>query len=86
MTSCSHNSSPPLSASTDSEKNCKQCEKVLQELEHIDDEAGAAGIDFVKIDDMELARQHGVFALPAVVLFRGDEADPVIYAGKYSAS
>ncbi|XP_043221610.1 uncharacterized protein LOC122381465 isoform X19 [Amphibalanus amphitrite] len=63
------------------EKNCKQCEKVLQELEHIDDEAGAAGIDFVKIDDMELARQYGVFALPAVVLFRGDEADPVIYAG-----
>ena len=68
---------------TDSERNCKQCEKVLQELEHIDDEAGAAGIDFVKIDDMELARQHGVFALPAVVLFRGDVADPVIYAGKY---
>ena len=59
---------------------------MLQELEHIDDEAGAAGIDFVKIDDMELARQHGVFALPAVVLFRGDVADPVIYAGKYSAA
>jgi len=63
-----------------SDRNCKQCEKVLLELEHIDDEAGAAGIDFVKIDDMELARQHGVFALPAVVFFRGD-ADPVIYAG-----
>ncbi|XP_037080856.1 uncharacterized protein LOC119101604 isoform X10 [Pollicipes pollicipes] len=63
-----------------SDKNCKQCEKVLQELEHIDDEAGAAGIDFVKIDDMELARQYGVFALPAVVFFRGD-AEPVIYAG-----
>lgn len=73
--------SDTLSVSADSDRNCKQCDKVLAQLEHIDDEAGAAGIDFVKIDDQELARQYGVFALPAVVFFRGG-SEPVIYAGK----
>ena len=61
--------------------DCKQCDKVLEELEHIDDEADSAGIDFVKIDDKEFARQMGVFALPAVVFFRHGHLDPVIYAG-----
>jgi len=54
---------------------------VLEELEHIDDEADNAGIDFVKIDDKDFARQMGVFALPAVVFFRYGHLDPVIYAG-----
>lgn len=61
--------------------DCKQCDKVLEELEHIDDEADSAGIDFVKIDDKDFARQMGVFALPAVVFFRHGHLDPVIYAG-----
>lgn len=61
--------------------DCKQCDKVLEELENIDDEADSAGIDFVKIDDKDFARQMGVFALPAVVFFRHGHLDPVIYAG-----
>lgn len=61
--------------------DCKQCDKVLEELEHIDDEADSAGIDFVKIDDKDFARKMGVFALPAVVFFRHGNLDPVIYAG-----
>ncbi|XP_065578951.1 uncharacterized protein LOC136039286 isoform X4 [Artemia franciscana] len=61
--------------------DCKQCDKVLEELENIDDEARAAGIDFVKLDDKELARDVGVFALPAVVFFKPGQSDPVIYAG-----
>lgn len=61
--------------------DCKQCDKVLEELEHIDDEADSAGIDFVKIDDKDFAREMGVFALPAVVFFRHSNLDPVIYAG-----
>lgn len=62
-------------------EDCKQCEAVLEELEHIDDEADSAGIDFIKIDDKEFARQMGVFALPAVVFFRHSSMEPVIYAG-----
>lgn len=64
-----------------SETSCKQCDKVLQELENIDDEADSLGIDFVKIDDQQLAKEYGVFALPAL-LFVKKNSDPVIYAGK----
>lgn len=66
---------------TDSDVDCKQCDKVLEELENIDDEAEEAGIDFIKIDDKEFARQMGVYALPAVVFFRHGHLEPVIYAG-----
>ena len=48
----------------------------------IDDEADAAGIKFVKIDDIQLAKNYGVYALPALVFFKkGDEEEPIIYAG-----
>ncbi len=66
---------------TDSDEDCKQCDKVLECLEHIDDDADASGIDFIKIDDRNFARQMGVFALPAIVFFRNGHLDPVIYAG-----
>ncbi|XP_071438980.1 uncharacterized protein hlk isoform X3 [Hetaerina americana] len=61
--------------------DCKQCDRVLAELEHIDDEADAAGINFVKIDDKHLAKKYGVFALPAVLFFKLGSKEPVIYAG-----
>ncbi|XP_044757511.1 uncharacterized protein LOC123315746 isoform X1 [Coccinella septempunctata] len=61
--------------------DCKQCSKVLLEVEHIDDEADAAGINFVKIDDKKMAKEHGVFALPAILFFKLGAKDPVIYAG-----
>jgi thioredoxin-like negative regulator of GroEL len=54
---------------------------VLAEIEHIDDEAGGAGINFVKIDDRQMAKEFGVFALPAVLFFKLGQKDPVIYAG-----
>jgi thioredoxin-related protein len=54
---------------------------VLAEIEHIDDEADGAGIDFVKIDDKQMAKELGVFALPAVVFFKMGSKEPVIYAG-----
>ncbi|KAH0568207.1 hypothetical protein KQX54_019599 [Cotesia glomerata] len=62
-------------------KDCKQCSKVLSEIEHIDDEADHAGINFVKIDDKQLAKEYGVFALPAILFFRMGSKEPVIYAG-----
>lgn len=61
--------------------DCKQCPRVLLEVEHIDDEADSAGINFVKIDDKELAKQYGVFALPAILFFKTGSKEPVIYAG-----
>lgn len=65
----------------DSDDDCKQCDKVLEALEHIDDDADASGIDFIKIDDKGFAREMGVFALPAIVFFRNGNLEPVIYAG-----
>ncbi|KAL1490518.1 hypothetical protein ABEB36_013197 [Hypothenemus hampei] len=61
--------------------DCKQCPRVLTEVEHIDDEADAAGINFVKLDDKTLAKEYGVFALPAILFFKSGSKDPVIYAG-----
>ncbi|XP_037806642.1 uncharacterized protein LOC119600472 isoform X1 [Lucilia sericata] len=62
-------------------EDCKQCPRVLAEVEHIDDEADKAGIDFVKIDDKQMAKEMGVFALPAIVFFKPTSKEPVIYAG-----
>lgn len=56
----------------------------MAEIEHIDDEADGAGINFVKIDDKQMAKEYGVFALPGVVFFKMSSKDPVIYAGNVS--
>ncbi|KAK9727390.1 hypothetical protein QE152_g19195 [Popillia japonica] len=61
--------------------DCKQCPRVLVEVEHIDDEADSAGINFVKVDDKFMAKEYGVFALPAILFFKMDSKEPVIYAG-----
>ncbi|XP_015518182.1 uncharacterized protein LOC107223112 isoform X2 [Neodiprion lecontei] len=61
--------------------DCKQCSRVLAEIEHIDDEADGAGINFVKIDDRQLSKEFGVFALPAILFFKMGSKEPVIYAG-----
>lgn len=63
--------------------DCKQCPRVLSEIEHIDDEADGAGIDFVKIDDKKMAKEYGIFALPAILFFKQNSKEPVIYAGTY---
>lgn len=63
--------------------DCKQCPRVLAEIEHIDDEADGAGINFVKIDDKKMAKEFGIFALPAILFFRQNSKEPVIYAGRF---
>lgn len=60
-------------AIVDSKTTCKQCSRVLEELERIDDDADAEQIKMVKIDDVQLARKYGVYALPAFLFFRKDE-------------
>jgi len=64
-----------------SDSDCKQCDGVLKELENIDDDAETAGIPIVKLEDKELAKTVGVFALPAIVFFRAFGEEAVIYTG-----
>lgn len=54
---------------------------MLAEIEHIDDEAEKGGIKFVKIDDKSMAKEVGVFALPAIVFYKLGSKEPVIFAG-----
>lgn len=54
---------------------------IISELESIDDDADAAGVNFVKIADRSMAKEFGVFALPAIVFFKAGQREPIIYAG-----
>lgn len=58
---------------------CKKSEKILKELENIDDEADQLGIAFVKIADEELAEEYSLGTLPTLVYYRN--TIPVIYEG-----
>lgn len=55
------------------------------EIEHIDDEADAGGVNFVKIDDRQMAKELGIFALPAIMFFKSGQKEPTIYAGSLLA-
>ncbi|CAG4916765.1 unnamed protein product [Colias eurytheme] len=60
-------------------RSCVTCDKVLDELEKIDDDTDTFGVDFVKINDKRLAKQHGITKFPALTYFR--EKEPIIYEG-----
>ena len=55
------------------------CDKVLEELEKIDDDTDAFGVDFVKINDKRIAKQYGIRTFPALTYFR--DKKPIIYEG-----
>lgn len=61
-------------------RSCVTCDKVLAELEKIDDDTDTFGVDFVKINDKRLAKQYGIKNFPALTYFR--EKEPIIYEGK----
>ncbi|XP_050711804.1 uncharacterized protein LOC126995938 isoform X6 [Eriocheir sinensis] len=60
-------------------KGCKDCDKVLEELENIDDDTDRFGVHFVKIADKKFAKAHGVKTFPALSFFRNKE--PIHYEG-----
>lgn len=60
---------------------CKKCQKALQELENIDDEADQLGIGFVKISDEALADEYNLGELPKLVYYR--HQTPIIYESMY---
>lgn len=51
-------------------RSCLTCDKVLTELEKIDDDTDSFGVDFVKINDKRLAKQYGIKTFPALTYFR----------------
>lgn len=62
-------------------RSCHTCDKVLEELEKIDDDTDSFGVDFVKINDKRLAKHYGIKNFPALTYFR--EKEPIIYEGSY---
>lgn len=59
----------PLPSQLDA-RSCLTCDKVLAELEKIDDDTDSFGVDFVKINDKRLAKQYGIKNFPALTYFR----------------
>ena len=60
----------------------KESQRILAELENIDDECDQKGIAFVKIDDDNVAREYGVDHLPSLVYF--ENKIPSLYHGDLS--
>lgn len=61
------------------DKDQKKSQKVLAELENIDDECDQNNIAFVKIDDDEEAKEYGIDTIPTIVFF--EKKIPHIYDG-----
>jgi thioredoxin-like negative regulator of GroEL len=60
--------------------NCRTCDQVLAELEHIDDECDDYGIQMVKLQDPTLAKRYGIKTFPSIVYFRN--GNPLTFDGK----
>lgn len=61
------------------DNNDKKSDKVLSELENIDDECDQLGIGFVKIDNVEEAKEYGIEKLPKLLYF--EKGIPTVYEG-----
>lgn len=61
------------------DKDQKKSQKILAELENIDDECDQNDIAFVKIDDDKEAKEYGIEAIPTMVFF--EKGIPHIYEG-----
>lgn len=62
------------------DNNDKKSLRVLEELENIDDESDALGITFVKIDNVEEAKEYGVDEVPGLLYF--EKGIPTVYEGR----
>lgn len=51
----------------------------MTELENIDDECDQLGINFVKIDNVDEAKEYGIDKLPKLIYF--EKGIPTIYEG-----
>lgn len=63
------------------DKEQKKSERVLLELENIDDDCDEHNIAFVKIDDADEAKEYGIDHLPTLVFF--ERSIPHVYEGNF---
>jgi hypothetical protein len=61
------------------DNNDKKSQKVLTELEKIDDECDSHGVVFVKIENEDEAKEYGIEKIPALVYF--EKMIPTMYPG-----
>uniref|UniRef100_A0A1B6DZL5 Thioredoxin domain-containing protein n=1 Tax=Clastoptera arizonana TaxID=38151 RepID=A0A1B6DZL5_9HEMI len=61
------------------DNNDRKSQRVLKELENIDDECDALGVVFVKIDNTEEAKEYGIEKIPALMYF--EKGIPMLYEG-----
>merc|ERR1711872_501100 len=61
------------------DQECVDCDIILEQLESIDDEVDEYGINFVKNNDPNTARQYNIYNTPTLVYFR--KMSPVVYDG-----
>lgn len=59
------------------DNNDDESQKVLEELENIDDECDTLGITFVKMDNMDEAKEYGIDDVPALIYF--EKGIPTVY-------
>lgn len=57
----------------------EKCDKILEDLENIDDELDEAGIIFVTTEDTSIAKKYSIKNLPQLAFFRNK--DPLLYTG-----
>ena len=65
------------------EEDSQESMDLLEDLEEIDGDADAYGVDFVKISDPEAASKHNVLNSPALVYYR--KKTPLLYDGKITS-
>lgn len=61
------------------DKDQKKSQKILNELENIDDECDQNNIVFVKIDNDDEAKEYGIDEMPTLVFF--EKKIPHVYEG-----
>lgn len=61
------------------DNNDRKSQRVLNELENIDDECDQLGVTFVKIDSSEEAKEYGIEKLPTMLYF--EKGIPMVYQG-----
>jgi thioredoxin-like negative regulator of GroEL len=60
----------------------QKCDKLLDDLENIDDEADESGIQLVTTEETGFANKFGITTFPTLAFFRNGE--PLIYKGSLS--
>ena len=57
----------------------RKSQRILNELENIDDECDQLGVVFVKIDNPDEAKEYGIEKIPSLVYF--EKGIPTLYEG-----